>query len=407
MTDYPQFDCLVRRTALSKYLYLLLCFVGFCHADNPVKELEKLDKSGFILIDAENREISSFKANTPYIPASTTKLVTALLALQHWGETHRFETSFYIDATNSTLWIRGGGDPFLVSEELQIIAQQIRKLHPSAIQTIALDTSLFEPALVVPGAGNSNNPYDALPTALACNFNTINLKLVDKVLESAEPQTPLTPYSRTFAGKINQSTLRINTGQDAKNSERYFAEVLRELLRKEGAVIGDDIIWGMAPDRRPDYTHRNSRTLGEVIQLMLKYSTNFIANELILTLVAEHFQKPASFTLVSDYMNSELFKQFGWQNFYFEEGAGLSPQNRLSAQQLAQLLQTFKPWSDLMPEVQPGVYAKTGTLENVQTLAGYIQTNGDNHIFAVLINGNINTPLANDMATELKNSITR
>lgn len=388
--------------SIASCFLLGILFSGLSIADTAIKKLDTLNSSSFILLNSEDQVLDSLRAETPYIPASTTKLITAWLALQHWGEDYRFKTSVYIDTAEKTLWFKGSGDPFLVSEELQQLVQRLLPQLNTDIKTIALDVSLFEPLLIVPGASTTNNPYDAIPTAIACNFNTLNLKQMNGVLESAEPQTPLTPYARTFAHKINGNSLRINTGQDPRLSERYFAEVVREMLRSQGVKMGDDIRWGVAPTRDPDFVYENSHTLGTVIQLMLKYSTNFISNELILALVAEHYGKPASFSLVRDYMNSTLSKRFDWETFNFDEGAGLSTGNQLSSRQLSALLLAFKPWSHLMPEVEPGIFAKTGTLENVQTLAGYIRTGKEDYPFAIMINETIEEPLASDIAIELK-----
>lgn len=395
-------------TSYGKAIWFLciLIFPALVFASNPLAQLQKLESSSFMISDASDLNTDQFRAQTPYVPASTTKLVTAWLALRHWGEDHRFETSFYVDTDEATLWIKGGGDPFLVSEELQIIAGKLALILPPEIRGIALDVSLYESQLTIPGAGKTNNPYDAIPTALASNFNTINLKKANGKLVSAEPQTPLTPFSRSFASEISGSSLRINTGRNPRQSERYFAELLRELIRSRGISVGDEIIWGSVPAGKPDYTHQNTKTLAEIIELMLEYSTNFIANELILTLVAEHYGKPANFSLVSDYMNSMLFDQFGWKDYNFDEGAGLSSYNRMSSRQLLELLQEFSQWFHLMPEISPDIYAKTGTLDGVQTLAGYIKTKSKNHLFAIMVNETIDVPLAKNVAIELRHQLT-
>lgn len=135
--------------------------------------------------------------------------------------------------------------------------------------------------------------------------------------------------------------------------------------------------------------------------MMLKYSTNFVANQLILMLSAEHYQRPANSADVRRYMEETLSRRFAWKNFAFEDGAGLSRNNRLSPQQLTELLQAFRQWKHLLPEIEPGVYAKTGTLTGVSSLAGYLVKRGEWQPFAVVMNENVPYQLRNRIAREL------
>lgn len=396
------------RTHISLIILLCLCNLfatANANQQSAVEQITVLENASMAVTDLEGKSIFGTHQNKPLIPASTTKLITAWLALKHWGETHRFSTDFYLDKQTATLWIKAGGDPFLVSEELQLIAQKIALLDPGKIDQIALDVSLFKSDLVVPGAGVTNNPYDAIPTAIACNFNTVNLKKVGNSLQSAEPQTPLTEFSRSFANAIAGKTLRVNTGQKSKDSERYFAELLAQILRNLDVEVGTEVIWGSFPAVKPDLIHQNSRTLGEIIELMLKYSTNFIANQLILTLVAEFYKQPADFQLVKQYMNATLTEQFNWNNAQFIEGAGLSTDNKVSTRQLTELMRDFEPWMHLLPEVAPGVFAKTGTLTGVSSLAGFlIQANKLAKPFAIIVNESMSRDQVVQAAIELANT---
>ena len=162
--------------------------------------------------------------------------------------------------------------------------------------------------------------------------------------------------------------------------------MLASLLRERGVEVETDISWGEFPVSRAELIHYNSRTLGEVIQAMLEYSTNFIANQLVLALFADQSGTAANFTGVQRMMQTDLKSRFKWQGFEFQEGAGLSVNNRISATQLLDLLVEFKPWHHLLDEVEPQVLAKTGTLTNVSSLAGYIIANGGLNPFVILIN---------------------
>jgi D-alanyl-D-alanine carboxypeptidase len=59
------------------------------------------------------------------VPASTMKILTSLAAIDRWGMDHRFHTDFYRSA-DGWLWVKGHGDPYLVSEELDRVAKALK-----------------------------------------------------------------------------------------------------------------------------------------------------------------------------------------------------------------------------------------------------------------------------------------
>lgn len=384
-------------------LILLACLVllpTLSQAKTGLQQFSQLSNAGLLMQDAQGHTIKSRHANKPYIPASTTKLVTAWLALTHWGENYRFKTNFYWNANTKTLSVKGNADPFLVSEELKLISNRLKQLGVQQVKTIVLDNSLFEPNLIMPGTGKTNNPYDAVPSALSANFNTVYVKKVRGVTRSAEKQTPLTSFSRHVGKRIKKGKLRVNTGRNPRDAEKYFAELLIAFLQPQNTQI--EIVSGIISNQRPFYTHINSKTVGEMIKPMLKYSTNFIANQLILKMSQEQYRRPANKIDVANYMHQRLSQAFPhWKNFTLKDGAGLSRKNRLSPSQLVDLLVKFKRWQHLLPEVEKNVYAKSGTLNKVSTLAGYVNNHGQLEPFALMMNQSVPYRLRNKIAKEL------
>ncbi len=134
----------------------------------------------------------------------------------------------------------------------------------------------------------------------------------------------------------------------------------------------------------------------------MKYSTNFIANQLVLMLSAEVNMKPANFSDVQHYMEETLRRHFKWTHFTLKEGAGLSRENKLSPKQLVQLLESFRPWKNLLPEISPGIYAKSGTLNNVSTLAGFVVDREQLwQPFALMMNQSVRHKRRNRIASEI------
>ncbi len=349
-----------------------LCLLLLFAQNSNARQTAGLDQAAFLLTGSNGQTISVRHPDQPMIPASTTKLVTAWLALRHWGPQYHFITPFYFDATSESLWIKGQGDPYLVSDEINQIAIELARRGIKNIQTIGIDDSLFQAGLVVPGSSLTTNPYDAIPAPLAANFNTVSLAIRQNRIVSAEAETPLTDFARQQAWRIKGPSERINTGQNRQDAGRYFAQLLAAFLQQQGVVVHDSVVWGKLPENIPlIYRHSNRRSLADMIRPMMKYSTNFIANQLALSLAAENTEHPANFKDVQRLFESTLTGVFHWKNFTLEEGAGLSRKNRLSPRQLTELLQAFKPWRGLLPQVSATVYAKSGTLNEVSTLAGY------------------------------------
>ena len=71
--------------------------------------------------------------------------------------------------------MHGGGDPFLISEELALLATElVAAIGKKPIAGIMLDASYFPADLRIPGVEDTNKSFDTLNSALAVNFNTIN-----------------------------------------------------------------------------------------------------------------------------------------------------------------------------------------------------------------------------------------
>src|SRR5580704_14727412 len=129
---------------------------------------------GVVLVtDAEGNELVAQNADEPFVPASVAKIVTAWLAIEVLGGDYRFQTRFYLD-DKRVLYVRGGGDPFLISEELAPLANGlVAAVGKEPITGIVLDASYYPSNLRIPGIEDTNNAYNALNSALAVNFNTI------------------------------------------------------------------------------------------------------------------------------------------------------------------------------------------------------------------------------------------
>jgi D-alanyl-D-alanine carboxypeptidase/D-alanyl-D-alanine-endopeptidase (penicillin-binding protein 4) len=335
-----------------------------------------LAPSGLVfVVDEKGNELVAQNADRRFVPASVAKIVTAWLALEVLGPDYRFETRFYLDA-NRVLYIRGGGDPFLVSEELAELAPAlVAAVGKEPLRGIVLDGSYYPSDIRMPGVENTGEAYDALNSALAVNFNTIHAVRKGTTVQSAEKQTPITPLAVSqFRARGPQGRGRVSLAQDPKVSLQYAGELIMAFVERAGGSLNGKIATGSVPaGLEPVYVHRQSRSLSEIVRGLLLGSNNYIANQVFLEIGGRRLGGPVSLEKSLQVANELLAKHGLADSIKLQEGSGLSPGNRFTARGLAQVLQLFAPHSGLL-QSGDGTRYKTGSIAGVRTLAGYADT---------------------------------
>jgi D-alanyl-D-alanine carboxypeptidase/D-alanyl-D-alanine-endopeptidase (penicillin-binding protein 4) len=359
---------------------------------SAIAATEALIANGGYAVEKNNRLIATRNLQTPYVPASILKIATALAALEILGPDFRFTTNFYRDGEHN-LYIKGSGDPFLISEEVAAIIVKLKELGCTEINDIYLDDTAFRLAASADGAGTSENPYDAQNSALAVNFNTVNItKEKGGIIVSAEEQTPTLALMSELAAKLPPGLHRINiTRQETEGAaiiSRYAGELFRAFQRQEKIAGEGTIVRKKTPEKlKPFYIHSSSKNLEDVIEPLLLYSNNFIANQIFLTLGAHTYGYPATWEkaikVVKDYLQKEYI--LSEKDIKIVEGSGLSRKNRASPRAMMQLLDSFKPYAGLLPQ-EGGRFLKSGTLEGVYSYAGYFMENERLDSFVLLLN---------------------
>lgn len=321
----------------------------------------------------------------PLIPASTLKLLTALAAFHYLGEDYRFPTEFYVNAQNDLI-IKGYGDPLLVSEEAGRIAR-ILAGRLCRVRRILLDDTYFETPLVIPGTRpGSRQPYDAPVGALCVNFNTVFFKKTDSGYASAEPQTPLLPIARKKISRCRADSGRILLSRRNDENLAYAGQLFAHFLSAHGVETGEQVRPGRAEPEvhRLVYRHESTFPLTAVVERLMRYSNNFIANQLLLATGARVYGAPGTLEKGLHAAGAYARDVLGIDP-KIVEGSGISRQNRMSARMFVPVLDAFAPWFRLLPG-KNGIYRKTGTLDGIETRAGYVEAGGKLFRFAVLIN---------------------
>ena len=359
-----------------RLLFLVLLLLPAPALAGAKETVASLTPAGLVfVVDSAGNELVAQNADEPFVPASVTKIVTAWLALQVLGPDYRFQTRFYLDK-NRVLYVRGGGDPFLVSEELALLAPQlVAAIGKEPIKGIVLDASYYPASIRIPGIEDSKESYDALNSALAVNFNTINAIRNGNSVRSAESQTPITPLAISqFRARGPKGRGRISLSQDPAVSLKYAGELIAAFIGQAGGTVKGPISTGSVPKGlEPVYVHQQSRTLSEILVLLLMASNNYIANQVFLEIGGQRKGGPVSLEKSLQVANEILAANGLADAIHLEEGSGISRGNRFTARGLAKVLELFAPNAKLLRGHDGGLN-KTGTLDGVRTLAGYANT---------------------------------
>ncbi|MDR2351054.1 MAG: D-alanyl-D-alanine carboxypeptidase [Deltaproteobacteria bacterium] len=347
-------------------------------------------------------ELISLNPDKDYVPASILKLVTSAAALVSLGPDYRFKTEFYVDKAKN-LWVKGYGDPYLISEELCLVAAQLKLKGLSNINKIHVDSSFFEDDMVVDGNSFTNNPYDAYNTALGVNFNTVNFLIDSKgeIVESDEC-SPMTPVALDLARKIypkgkkakkNVGKKYLNISESPAMALLNTGQFLREILVRKGVIFAsEDVVTDQVVprDARLFHRHHSSLNLEDMVKELLKYSNNYMTNQIFITMGAEIYGEPGNFEkgikVIQDFLHEHELPELK-----MVEGSGLSRNNAVTARQMAEILRLMEPVRTIIRSYDDGAFHyKTGTMTDIQTLAGYLERPGrpdEPLAFVILLNG--------------------
>jgi len=400
------------------------------------------DAVTLLVVDAEGRQAPrlSHRASVPVNPASVMKLVTTYAALDLLGPAYSWRTPVYIEGAvrdgtlYGNLYIRGLGDPKLVTERLWLLLRRVQGLGVRQIAgDIVLDRSAFDVTETDPGSfdGEPLRPYNAAPDALLLNFKSVSMTFVpDRGIRTAqvhfEPplagvdmqaSVPLSNgecgdyraalkadfadparirFAGTYPASCAEKTWSVAYVEPKTFGLRAIGGLWREMggqlagTVREGRVpsMANGIGNGAGPELLPEPVFElSSAPLAEIIRDINKYSNNVMAQQLFLTLSlaapspapAPNGQRPAagSTPRATDEASRAVLRRWWLERIGPEDvpvvdnGSGLSRRTLITAQGLGRMLQTAYR-SPLMPDLMASLPLNgvDGTLRNRRTLAG-------------------------------------
>ncbi|RYF79707.1 MAG: D-alanyl-D-alanine carboxypeptidase/D-alanyl-D-alanine-endopeptidase [Comamonadaceae bacterium] len=390
-----------------------------------------------LVADAEGQRPPrlAWRAQEPMNPASVMKVVTTYAALDLLGPAYTWNTPVYVDGPvidgtlRGNLYIQGRGDPAMVLERLWLLLRRVQGMGIRNISgDVVLDRSAFDASVESdPGAfdGEPLRPYNASPDALLLNFRSVAVRF----MPDRHNQVAHLRYDPPLAGVAVQQTVPLTAGEcgDWRTALRAdFADPLRMafagglpascgervwpvaygdprsyalravggMWAEMGGQVGGQMRLGTVPAGLKPAFEVQSPPLAEVIRDINKYSNNVMAQQVFLTLALQQQpRQPASFEDARRAMRRWWNDRIGTGEGQpvFENGAGLSRDERISAAGLAKMLQVAwrsPAMSELMSSLPAigvdgtlrnrqlrsggSAHLKTGTLRDSSGIAGYV-----------------------------------
>ncbi|WP_176473827.1 D-alanyl-D-alanine carboxypeptidase/D-alanyl-D-alanine endopeptidase [Actibacterium ureilyticum] len=390
-------------------------------------------KTGFVVADARTGAVvESARPLMALPPASVTKSLTAIYALETLGPAYRFRTRLVTNGAvtngrlDGDLILSGSGDPVLDTDMLGDLAAQLKIAGVREVTGRFLyDSGALPDKRAIDPEQPDHLGYNPAISGLNLNFNRVHFEwkrasegfaiTMEARARRFRPQVGVARmqivdrnapvYTYSTKGEVDNWTVaRGALGKGGsrwlpvRRPELYAAEVFRTLARSHGIVL-DRGAPGTTPADGTVMAEHASPPLQDILRDMLKYSTNLTAEVVGMTATKARLGRVDSLAQSARAMSDWSAQRLGTRHAALHDHSGLGDGSRISASDMVRILVAMGPDGGLrdllkavnLPKdmavpgpVQPDIRAKTGTLNFVSALAGYIRTpDGQDLAFAI------------------------
>lgn len=393
-----------------------------------------------------DRPLLEMNAGQPMNPASTIKTITTLTALETLGPAFTWRTELFAlgpvenGVLKGDLLIRGGGDPFLVEDQLRNMLKALQRTGITQIAgNLILDGSYFDLSVADQRDldGQGGRAYNTDPNAVLANFQAMTFYFyphpdgrnviirTDPILPNVTITNRLSQVNRACTGYQRGVSFNINPEDNSEvifegrfpsgcrqysmvrevlDAPDYTFGLFKNLWEEIGGRLDGTMVLGTVPENVEPVLVWTSSPLSDVIKSINKFSNNLMTRHLLLTLGAELKDPPATVQKGIDAVHTYLKeKNLNASELVMDNGAGLSRDTRITTSLLNGALQDA--WhSPYMPEfvaslplngldgtmrnrlrgerMSGRMHVKTGTLNEVSAVAGYVHSRS-NRVFTV------------------------
>ena len=356
-------------------------------------------------------------------PASVQKVLTTPVIVDTLGENYEFSTDVY-SRDEDTFVIKLGADPYLTSKDMKDIVgalnPETKKLY---IDDQALDSKMWGEGWQWDDDMNIHMPrfssynldknlikLTVMPTKKG-QFATIinpskyplvffnNVETADKTDIKVHRDSAISENTLVLAGTVARATtIYIPT----TNLKRYFNVQLTQALENRSLYMKEPVTVGNVEDSdvlKYSLTHDIERAIMDV----LKNSNNLVSETMFKLAGAKYMgiktgTDAAGIKMFNDYCAKNKIDN---SKIRITDASGVSKNNLVTADFVSSFLLVNKDNKVMEKLPTPGegtlvhrmipiknnLRAKTGTLSDISTIAGYLKTrSGKNYVFCIMIN---------------------
>ena len=349
---------------------------------------------------------------------------------------------------NGDLYIRGNGDPYLTPERFWRLLNRIYIVGIHRITgDVLIDNSYFEPGKVDYAAFDQQpyRTYNVGPNAVLVGFQATEFHL-DIDTTGTDPAVKITPFPQSprlriinqvklvngscnawkkrlslqtrnnagmlevvFSGNYARACKQRTLYRRVSEAQDHYQHFFLPLWNQIGGSVDGKITQGIVPADAKRLLQESSISLAEAVRLVNKFSNNVMTRQILLSMGAQEFGPPGTTDKGIAAVNAWLVEhKLDHPDLQLDNGAGLSRHARISAGLLGELLlHVYK--QAYMPEFIAALpvsgydgtmahrfndtplvghaHIKTGLLDFVQSMAGYVTTaTGKRYVVVLLHN---------------------
>lgn len=322
--------------------------------------------------------------NETMIPGSLVKVLTAVVARDVLGPDYRFSTEVkgtLVDGVVSDLFVVGGGDPVLVRSDYPA-TEKYPTLYPTTMESL-VDAVVASGVRQILGAVvgvESRYDQERFVSVWPDSFNGVEAGPLGALMSS--------------------DAMVGSTGMRANDPANGAAMDMSSLLASRGVSVTGSTRVGSLPDGVETLATVQSAPMSDIVTELLVNSDNntgeLLLKELGFTQKGEG-STAAGLTVIQEYLK----EKYPDHTALLSDGSGLSAQNGFTCSLMMKLLSDHEEWlpSSMAIAGETGTLremftttpvagvmrAKTGTLSDVKSLAGYVPIEGDDSVQFVLM----------------------
>lgn len=388
---------------------------------------------GAVVADARTGAIiEAVEGDRPLPPASVTKSLTTLYALETLGGARRLMTRVLATAEpqdgvlSGDIILAGGGDPTLSTDHLGDLVEVLAALGLTEVRgRLQVWGGALPFVEQIEPAQMDHLGYNPSVSGLNLNFNRVHFEWARS---GGDYRLTMDARAERFSPEVRMAKVRVAArdvpvfayeGPDEWSVARgalgnggarwlpvrrpplYAGEVFRTLAAGQGIRLPDPEEIATLPDGLVELAAHRSATLRAILKDMLQFSTNLTAE--VSGLLSSRARTGAAMSIPASAadMSGWLAERFGIAAD-LRDHSGLSDESRLSAADMVRVMAGDGPEGELAPLLREipmrdgegnviadhpvSVVAKTGTLNFVSALSGFVSgPSGGDLAFAIFV----------------------